>query len=107
MVRLRHMLGKMSDRRSGSHAESDSMGSSWGSTWRERRLKRCEDRECEREDEQFGLEEGLYQMHRTISGASRHRQFDKRDEELERLHKLVRHLELEVRGEHQRRDRDE
>ena len=46
-------------------------------------------------------------MHRTISGASGHRKFDKRDEELERLHKLVRDLELEVRGEHQRRDRDE
>ena len=46
-------------------------------------------------------------MHRTISGASGHRQFNKKDEELERLHRLVRDLELEVRGEHQRRDRDE
>ena len=97
----------MSDRRLRSHAENDSMGSSQGSTWRERRHKRCEDREREREEEQSGLGEGSYQTHRTISSASRHKKFDERDEELERLRRLVRDLELKVRGRHQRRDQDD
>ena len=97
----------MFGRRSGSHAKSDLVGSSRGSTWQERRLKRCEDREREQEKEQFGLGEGSYQMHRTISSASGHGQFDERDEELEQLCKLVRDLELEARGGHQRRDQDE
>ena len=39
--------------------------------------------------------------------ASGHRQFDKRDEELERLCRLVRDLELEARGKRQRRGRDD
>ena len=33
--------------------------------------------------------------------------FNKKDEELERLRRLVRDLELEVRGRHRRRDREE
>ena len=41
-----------------------------------------------------------------ISEASGHGQLNERDEELERLCKLVRDLELEVRGEQQRRDQD-
>ena len=41
-----------------------------------------------------------------MSSASGHRQFDKRDEELEQLHKLVRDFELEARGGHRRRGRD-
>ena len=60
----------MSERHSGGHAESGSVGSSRGSTWRERRHKRREDRECEQEEEQSGLGDGSYQTHRTISGAS-------------------------------------
>ena len=39
-----------------------------------------------------------------ISGASGHRKFDERDKELERLRKLLRDLELEARGGHQRKD---
>ena len=96
----------MSDRHSGSYAESGLVGSSWGSTWRERRYKRPEDREREREEEQSGLGKGLYQTHRTLSGALGYWQFAERDEELEWLHRLVRDLELEARGRHQRRDRD-
>ena len=42
-----------------------------------------------------------------MSGALGHRQFDERNEELERLCKLVRDLELEARGRRQRRDRDD
>ena len=53
------------------------------------------------------LGEGSYQTHLTISGASGHGQFDERDEELERLRRLVRDLELEARGGHQRMDRDD
>ena len=49
-----------------------------------------------------------------ISGALGHNRFDRRDEELERrdmelehLHRFVRDLELEVRGRRQRRDHEE
>ena len=98
MVRQRLTHGKMSEGRSGGHFESGPMGSSRESTWRERRLKRREDREREREEEQFGLREGSYQTHQTILGASGHGQFDERDQELERLRRLVRDLELEVKG---------
>ena len=40
-------------------------------------------------------------------GASGHEHFDKRDEELERLRRLVRDLELKARGRRRRRDREE
>ena len=42
-----------------------------------------------------------------MSGVLRHEQFDERDEELERLCWLVRNLELEARGRHWRRDRND
>ena len=42
-----------------------------------------------------------------LSGASRNGCFDRRDEELECLRRLVRDLELEARGRHWRRDREE
>ena len=41
-----------------------------------------------------------------ILEASGHGQLDERDEELERLHRLVIDLELEARGGQRRRDRD-
>ena len=88
----------MSEGRSRSYAESGYGRSSQGSTWQERRQKRCEDREHEQEVKQSGLGEGSYQTHRTISGASGRGCFDERDEELERLRRLVRDLELEARG---------
>ncbi|KAK9986658.1 hypothetical protein SO802_031609 [Lithocarpus litseifolius] len=99
--------GKMSRRQSGSYTKSGSGGSSWGSSWQERRQKRHEDREYEQGEEQSGLGMRLFQTHRTVSGASRHERFDKRDEELKRLRSLVRDLELEARGRHRRRDRKE
>ena len=74
--------------------------------WRERRHKRREDRDRKQEEERSGLEEGSYQTHWTMSGVSRHGKFDERDEELERLRKMVRDLELEARGRHRRRDRN-
>ena len=40
-------------------------------------------------------------------GASGHESFDRRDEELERLRRLVRDLEFEARGRHWRRDHKE
>jgi len=98
VVLLRLKLEKMFDKCSKSYAESGSVGSFRGSTWRERRQKRCEDRECEQDEERSGLGEGSYQTHRTMLGASGYGQFDERDEELERLRKLVRDLELEARG---------
>ena len=41
-----------------------------------------------------------YQIHRTISGALRHEQFEERDQEMERLRRLMRDLELEAKGRH-------
>ncbi|XP_050249159.1 uncharacterized protein LOC126696465 [Quercus robur] len=79
----------MSEERSGGRAPSSSIGSSRGSTWRERRQKRQEDTEHPRGEERSGLGEGLDQTHRTISGVSAHRQYDDRDRELERLHRLL------------------
>ena len=53
-------------------------------------------------------------MYRTMSNASGRNCFDRRDEELkgrdeelERLYRLVRDLELEARGRRQRRDHEE
>ncbi|KAK9989208.1 hypothetical protein SO802_029447 [Lithocarpus litseifolius] len=106
MVQLRLTFGKMSERRSGSHAESGSEGSSRGSSWQEQRHKRREDRDREQKEEWPSLGEGSYQTHRTISGASGHGQFDERNEKLEQLRRLVRDLELEAGGGHRRRDRD-
>ena len=97
----------MSEGQSGSYAESGFGRSSRESTWRERRQKRHEDREHKREEEQSGLVKGLYQTHWTISGASERRRFDEKYEELERLHRLVRDLELEARGRCRRRNLEE
>ena len=96
----------MSEGRSGGHTESGSIRSSRGSTWWEQRHKRREDRECEREEKEFSLGEGLYQTCWTILGASGHRQFEVRDQEVKRLCRLVRDLELEASGRRQRRDQD-
>ena len=98
---------EMSERRLGSYVESGFGGSSRGSTWREKRHKRREDKDREREEERSGLGEGSYQTHWIMSGALGHGQFDKRDEELELLHRLVRDLELEVRGRRRRKDPDD
>ena len=53
-------------------------------------------------------------MYRTMSGASGHNRFDRRDEELKQrdeelecLHRLVRDLGLETRGRRQRRNHKE
>ena len=106
MIQLRLTLGKMSKRRSRSYTESGLVGSSRGSTWREQRHKRHEDRNRGQKEEQSSLGEGLYQTHRTMFGASEYGQYDETDEELEWLRRLVRDLELEARGGHQRRDQD-
>ena len=100
-------MGKMSEGQSGSYAESDSGRSSQGSTWRERRQKRREDKEHEQEEEHSGLGKWSFQTHRIMLGVSGHECFDMRDEELERLCRLVRDLELEVRGRRRRRDHEE
>jgi len=96
---------EMSGRHSEGFAESGSVGSSRGCTWREQRQKRRGDRGHE-EEERSGIEEGLYQTHWTISGALGFGQFDKRDEELDWLRRLVRDLELGVGGRYWRRDQD-
>ena len=61
----------------------------------------------EQGEEQSGLGERSFQTHQTLLGASGHESFDRKDEELECLHRLVRDLELEARGRCWRRDREE
>ena len=99
-------MRKMFKGRSGGQVESESIGSSWGSTWWERRQKRHKDRERVRGEEESGLGEGSDQTHRTISGVLGHEQRNGRDQELERLHRLVMDLELEARGRRQGRNRN-
>ena len=98
-------IREMSEGRLGGRAQSGSVASSRGSTWRERRQKGREDRECLRGEEGFGLGERSDQTCRTVSGVSRHGQYDDRDRELEWLRRLVMDLELEARGRCQERDR--
>ena len=100
-------LEKMSERRSGDHAETGSVGSSRGSSWRKHRQKERKDREYDQREEMSGTGEGSYQTQRTVSGATGRRQREERDEELERLRRLVSGLELEVRGKHRRRDKND
>ena len=60
-----------------------------------------------RGEKQSGFGERSFQTHQTLSGASGHERFDKKDEKLECLHRLVRDLELKARGKRRRRDRKE
>ena len=76
-------------------------------SWRERRQKRHEDRDHEQGEEQFGLGDGSFQTYRTMSGAFGHECPDRRDEELKRLRRLVRELELEARGRRRKRNHKE
>ena len=99
-------MREMSEGRLGGRAQSGLIGSSRGSTWWERRQKGREDRERLRGEEESGLGKGSDQIHRMMSGISRHGQRDDRDRELERLRRLVMDLELEARGRHQERDRN-
>ena len=99
-------IGKMFEGRSGEHAKSGFVGSSGGSTWRERRQKRRENREHKQQGEQSSLGEGSYQTLRTISGATGHGKFKERDQEVERLCRLVRDLELGARDRRQKRDQN-
>ena len=69
------------------------------------RHKRDEDRRYKQAKEHSGPEEGLFQTYWSMSRASRHKRFDKRDKELECLHRLVRDLKLEARGRCRRRNR--
>ena len=106
------MNGKMFRGQLGSYAESDSGRSSQGSTWREKWQKRRKDREYE--EGQSGLGEGSFQTYRMVFDASecnrsdkRNEEHERRDEEHECLHRLVRDLELEGRGRRRRRDHEE
>ena len=49
-------------------------------------------------EEQSGLREGSYQTLRMVSGTTGHNQYEERDQEIERLHRLVRDFELEERN---------
>ena len=62
VVRLRLMLGKISERRSRSYVESGSVGSSRGSTWQEQRHKRCEDRNHDKGKSSPTLEKGYTKL---------------------------------------------
>ena len=55
----------------------------------------------------FSMGEGSYQTQRTISGVTGRRQREERDEEFEQLLRLVRGLDLEVRGRRQKGEETE
>ena len=80
---------KMFESQVTSYAKSGFGRFSRRSTWWERRQKRREDKECEQEEEQFGLGEGSFQTYWTMSSTSRCNRINKRDEELKRLCRLV------------------
>lgn len=92
----------MADQRLISFADSQFGGSSKGSSWRERRQKRDQDYRYEEHGEQVDSGEGSSQLYRSTSYIPEHEQYDRRDQELECLHKQVRDLKLEVRGRHWR-----
>ena len=73
---------------------------------RERRYKRNEDRRCERNDGSSSSGEGSSQTYQSAFEVFKQKHYDMRDHELERLHRMVRDLELEVLGRCRRRDRD-
>ena len=97
----------MSKWHSTSYAANGSRGSYWGFSWREKRYKRNEDWSCERGREHCGSKEGSSQTYRSMSDIPEHEHHDRRDQELERLCRMVRDLELEVRGRRRWRNRDE
>ena len=97
----------MSKNHSGDHAGTGFVRSFRGSSWRERRQKEQEDRGHNQQEEISGTGEGSYQIQWMVSGATGRRQREERDEELERLCRLVRGLELEVRGRCRRGDRND
>ena len=96
----------MSKRRSGDCAGIGSEGSSRGSSWRKRRQKEREDRRHDQLEVMSGTGEGSYQTQRTVSGAMGQRRREEQDEEVGRLRRLVRGLELEVRGRRRGGDRN-
>lgn len=51
--------------------------------------------------------EGSSQTHRLAFEVPEQKHHDRRDQELEHLHRLVRDFEMDVRGRHQRRNHDE
>ncbi|XP_050264077.1 uncharacterized protein LOC126708323 [Quercus robur] len=97
----------MSERNSGDHAGTGSVGFSQGSSWRERKQKERKDRGHDQQKVMSDIGKGSYQTQRMISSATGQRQKEERDKELEWLRRLVRGLELEVRGRRRRGDRND
>ena len=69
--------------------------------------KRNADRRHKWDGEHSGLREGLLQTYRSAFEVPEQEQRDRRDQKLEHLCRLVRDLELEVQGRHQRRNHNE
>ena len=89
----------MFDHQSGSFTGSGSGGLSRASSWQERRRhKRNEDRRHKQDEERSSSGEGSPQTYQSASEVPEQEQHDRRDQELECFHRLVRDLELEVRG---------
>ena len=88
----------MSEGCSGGHAKSGSVGSSRGSTWGNKDIKDAKTRSVNERRNSLALERGHIKHTEQYQAPQGHGQFEKRDEEVERLHRLVRDLELEARG---------
>ena len=97
----------MTERRSGDRVGTGFEGSSRGSSRREHRQKERENRRHDQLEVMSDTGEGLYQTQRMVSGATGRRRREERDEEVERLRRLVRGLELEVRGRRRGGDRND
>lgn len=72
--------------------------------WQEMRQKRGQDCWYEKNGEWPGLREGPLQLYQSVSDVPEQEHYDRKDQELERLHKQARDLELEVRGRRRRRN---
>ena len=100
-------LRKMFEQFSVSYAASGSRGSSRVFNWREMRYKRNKDQWHEQDGEYSSPGEGSSQMYRSMSDVPEHEHRDRRDQDLEHLRRMVRDLELELRGRCRRRNHDE
>ena len=96
----------MFDHHSASYADSGSRGSSRSLSWQEMRHKRNENRRYDWDGEHSGSGEGSSQTYQSASKIPEQKHRDRRDQEPERLHRLVRDLELEVHNRDRKRNHD-
>ena len=73
----------------------------------ERERKKEQDHMQDGHETRVDLDEATSQGERSVSYILEHSYHSERDQEIENLQKQVKELELEIRGRHRRRDREE